>query len=211
LFNKLIWGDHQFLCVFIFSKGIHAIYEGSDERTHYESSVTAPVTPRNRSEEPRKVKGTKGLNIHSSYQSVDRARPKDNGHDNVLMHENVQKTPMQSPRSHLSSSRFVSPHRTPMQSPRSSNFTTPRPVVLAWNDESQHAHPLPLPPPSPSGMISPTRNHSRLDESDRLNPPSPSTGWPRSIVPADGECGQWIKGALLGSGSFGKVYKGIHR
>jgi hypothetical protein len=51
-------------------------------------------------------------------------------------------------------------------------------------------------------------NQNRIDDSGRFE--SPST-WPRNHGKSETSTGKWIKGAHLGSGSFGKVYKGIHR
>eukprot|EP00249_Psilotum_nudum_P022749 c28631_g1_i1 orf=644-3346(-) len=111
----------------------------------------------------------------------------------------------------------ISPKMSPLHSPRKSPHLSPRrqsrdasPIHLRgsvtsydsstyWSDEQRYAHLLPLPP------------------SSNLGPAVSSTMSPRQIPPRSPgrvepvtSSGKWIKGQLLGSGSFGKVYRGIH-
>eukprot|EP00249_Psilotum_nudum_P022750 c28631_g1_i2 orf=709-3417(-) len=111
----------------------------------------------------------------------------------------------------------ISPKMSPLHSPRKSPHLSPRrqsrdasPIHLRgsvtsydsstyWSDEQRYAHPLPLPPSSNMGpaVSSPMSPRPLLPRSPGRAEPAVSSG-------------KWIKGQLLGSGSFGKVYRGIH-
>ncbi|KAH7437853.1 hypothetical protein KP509_05G092400 [Ceratopteris richardii] len=80
--------------------------------------------------------------------------------------------------------------------------------------EPHVAHPLPLPCSTSAARVSSGSNTSSADRSDdflKADPPVVPQGWsccPEAHLNSHG--GRWMKGALLGSGSFGKVYRGHH-
>lgn len=116
---------------------------------------------------------------------------------------------------------FRSPPRSPLQSPGRSPLSSPKLKGAAissqpgLHDDTQIAHPLPLPWPSNTAPVSPRSNTSSADRSEdscKVDPPLVSARWSRTPSGTDlaSSGGRWIKGALLGSGSFGKVYRGHH-
>lgn len=146
-----------------------------------------------------------------SPHTPDLARPISNGskgfHNNLSGPLRVQQKRDQSPH-------FKSPLQSPGRSPLSSPKKTSR-GPLSPHYDGQIAHPLPLPWAANTSSASPRSNTSsadRSEESCRIDSPLVSTKWPRS--PGRGDAapsgGKWLKGLLLGSGSFGKVYRGHH-
>ncbi|KAI5063178.1 hypothetical protein GOP47_0021725 [Adiantum capillus-veneris] len=115
---------------------------------------------------------------------------------------------------------FPSPPRSPLQSPGRSPLCSPKVTGAAFpfqhglQVDTQIAHPLPLPWPVNTAPISPRSNTSSADRSEdscKVDTPLVSARWSRSPGPGPAPSGgRWIKGALLGSGSFGKVYRGHH-
>ncbi|KAH7298732.1 hypothetical protein KP509_25G056900 [Ceratopteris richardii] len=85
----------------------------------------------------------------------------------------------------------------------------------ATPDELHTAHPLPLPWSTHAVPVSPRSNTSsaeRSEDSCKVDSPLVLPGWSHSPSEVDSipRGGRWIKGTLLGSGSFGKVYRGHH-
>ncbi|MCO5550812.1 hypothetical protein L7F22_004304 [Adiantum nelumboides] len=115
---------------------------------------------------------------------------------------------------------FQSPPRSPLQSPGRSPLCSPKltgavsPFQSGLQDDTQIAHPLPLPWPVNTAPQSPRSNTSSADRSEdfcKVDPPLVSARWSRSPgADSAPSGGRWLKGALLGSGSFGKVYRGHH-
>lgn len=105
---------------------------------------------------------------------------------------------------HNSAHNSMTSHFPSDLSPRASRAVSPRHPVSSgpgydlppWTD----AHPLPPPPSAGAVAASPS------------TPLSPHRAVPRSPGKAElgTSAGKWQKGRLLGSGSFGNVYKGIH-
>ncbi|GAB2283144.1 Mitogen-activated protein kinase kinase kinase 3 [Dionaea muscipula] len=100
--------------------------------------------------------------------------------------------------------------------PRSRAATTPtsplHPRLAGMNQDSptgrqedgrSQGHPLPLPPSSPTGSSSLHRRASFTVESS-------STGTGSGTGTGTGTSSKWMKGELLGRGSFGHVYKGFN-
>ncbi|MCO5591438.1 hypothetical protein L7F22_045421 [Adiantum nelumboides] len=115
---------------------------------------------------------------------------------------------------------FQSPPRSPLQSPGRSPLCSPKltgavsPCQSGLQDDTQIAHPLPLPWSVNTAPVSPRSNTSSADRSEdscKVDPPLVSARWSRSPgADSAPSGGRWLKGALLGSGSFGKVYRGHH-
>ena len=121
----------------------------------------------------------------------------------------------------------------PPLSPRISlSNTVSAPAISAWNPRPAVNVSLNPPlsprisvpntvtaPPAPSPRSPLTSNVSLTPLSPRkinlsATPPlSPRGTIPQSPrkVDLDVTCGKWVKGSLIGSGAFGRVYKGIHR
>lgn len=111
------------------------------------------------------------------------------GHNSISSDFPLQQRRASSDLSPRAQSRAVSP-RHPL-----SNSAAYDPS--SWSD----GHPLPLPSTSGGGTAPSTPLSPR---SSGVPPRSPGKS------EAGASAGKWLKGRLLGSGSFGKVYKGIH-
>lgn len=133
---------------------------------------------------------------------------------NTGIHTNLS-GPLRVPRKRNQSPHSKSPLQSPFSSPqrnRGGILPTHPDFRLGLHDDVQIAHPLPLPWALTTPSLSPRSNTSSADRSEEsVRGDRGDTSMMLSSKGAMGPSGgKWLKGALLGSGSFGKVYRGHH-
>ena len=164
---------------------IHIHVNGSASNSTFSSPVLSPQKMGPSEQQPWPWNPT----TSHLQQASSPASGHNSGHNSISSDFPMQQRRQSSDLSPISQSRAVSPrhHLSNAMGHDSSS----------WTD----AHPLPRPPTSGTDTAS---------ASAPLSPrSSPSQLWSSSEIGTS--AGKWQKGRLLGSGSFGKVYKGIHR